>query len=93
VSDVFERNRRAWDAASDAYQARHGPQLTGDPAAWGVWSLPETELVLLGDVAARDVPGSGLRPPEGAITTYDAFAPSAWAHDFPTELLIRARRR
>jgi SAM-dependent methyltransferase len=55
VSDVYERNRRAWDAASDAYQARHGSQLAREPAAWGVWSLPERELALLGDVQGLDV--------------------------------------
>jgi hypothetical protein len=51
----FERNRRAWDAESDAYQERHGAQLRRRPKAWGVWSLPETEIGLLGTVAGRDV--------------------------------------
>jgi SAM-dependent methyltransferase len=55
MSEVFERNRYAWDAASDAYQARHGAQLRRDPAAWGVWSLAESELTLLDDVAGCDV--------------------------------------
>jgi SAM-dependent methyltransferase len=52
---VYEQNRRAWDATSDAYQAQHGSQLAAQPAGWGVWSLPESELGLLGDVAGRDV--------------------------------------
>lgn len=39
MSEDFERNRRA-DAA---------------PEAWGVWSLPEGELQMLGDVHDRDV--------------------------------------
>jgi SAM-dependent methyltransferase len=51
----FERNRRAWDAASDAYQARHREQLSRIPASWGLWSLPEDDLRLLGDVAGLDV--------------------------------------
>ncbi len=51
----FERNRRAWDGWSDEYQARHGAQLAAHPEAWGVWSLPESEVRLLGDVAGRDV--------------------------------------
>jgi SAM-dependent methyltransferase len=55
VSQYFERNRRAWDAESDAYQARHGSQLAGAAAAWGVWSLPEDDLNLLGEVRDRDV--------------------------------------
>lgn len=55
MSEDFERNRRAWDAASDAYQAAHGAQLAAAPEAWGVWSLPETELHMLGEVHERDV--------------------------------------
>jgi SAM-dependent methyltransferase len=51
----FERNRAGWDASSDAYQARHRAQLEAAPDAWGVWSLPESELQLLGDVCDRDV--------------------------------------
>jgi len=49
------RNRRAWDAASDDYQRRHGAQLAANAEAWGVWSLPESDLQLLGDVEGRDV--------------------------------------
>ncbi len=55
MTEAFELNRRAWDAASDDYQARHGAQLAASPQAWGIWSLPEAELGLLGDVAGRDV--------------------------------------
>jgi SAM-dependent methyltransferase len=55
VSEVFERNRRAWDAASDAYQARHGGQLNAAPLAWGIWSLPESDCALLGDLERCDV--------------------------------------
>lgn len=51
----YVRNRRAWDATSDDYQRRHGAQLASNAEAWGVWSLPESELQLLGDVAGRDV--------------------------------------
>lgn len=51
----FERNRRAWDKASDEYQRTHDAQLAANPQAWGVWSLPESELRLLGDVHGRDV--------------------------------------
>lgn len=51
----FQRNRRAWDAESDEYQARHAAQLAKNPMAWGVWSLPESELGMLGPVAGRDI--------------------------------------
>jgi SAM-dependent methyltransferase len=55
MSADFERNRAAWDATSDAYQAEHREQLARSPMAWGIWSLPESELQLIGDVAGRDV--------------------------------------
>ena len=48
-------NRHAWDAISDRYQAEHREQLTRSPKAWGIWSLPESEVQLLGGVAGRDV--------------------------------------
>jgi SAM-dependent methyltransferase len=49
------KNRVHWDGTSDAYQARHGEQLEANRLAWGVWSIPESELNVLGDVAGKDV--------------------------------------
>jgi SAM-dependent methyltransferase len=43
-------NREFWDREADRYQAEQGVQ-----AAWGVWSLPEAELNVLGEVAGKDV--------------------------------------
>jgi SAM-dependent methyltransferase len=48
-------NRRHWDQESDGYQAAHGEQLARHPLAWGVWSIPEDQLEILGDVFAKDV--------------------------------------
>lgn len=53
--DPTKRNRRAWNGRSDAYQAMHDPQLSGNPLAWGVWGIPEAQLAVLGDVEGRDV--------------------------------------
>lgn len=57
LSTDAAQNRAHWDQESDAYQARHGGQLegTGGGRCWGVWSIPEDELHVLGDVAGRDV--------------------------------------
>ena len=43
-------NREYWDREADRYQAEQAVR-----AAWGVWSLPEEELNVLGDVAGKDV--------------------------------------
>jgi SAM-dependent methyltransferase len=48
-------NRASWDAFSDEYQARHGEQLRATRLGWGTFSIPESELGALGDVAGMDV--------------------------------------
>ncbi len=49
-------NEQMWDAQSDSYQERHGPQLDkSGGAAWGLWQRTETDLQVLGDVAGKDV--------------------------------------
>ena len=50
-----ERNRTAWDAASDEYQERHREFIGQAEPRWGMWQLPESELQILGDVAGKDV--------------------------------------
>lgn len=52
MSEVSERNRRSWNAASDDYQAQHREQLAR-PLRWGVWGVPEAEIGALGDVAGH----------------------------------------
>jgi SAM-dependent methyltransferase len=49
------KNRRAWDRDADAYQRDHATQLGGRRPVWGVWSIPESRLGVLGDVAGLDV--------------------------------------
>lgn len=49
------RNREHWDREADSYQSLHGAQLARAPLAWGVWSIPESELHVLGDVRDKDV--------------------------------------
>jgi len=56
LDDHVRRNRTAWDADADAYQARNAATLiAGGGTAWGVWQVPESRLRVLGDVAGRDV--------------------------------------
>jgi SAM-dependent methyltransferase len=50
------RNRAAWDAYADEYQALHSEQLDASGGdAWGMWQVPEAELDVLGEVGGRDV--------------------------------------
>ena len=60
-------NRLAWDMASDAYQKLHGEQHAESPEGWGVWSLPEADLGLIGDVRDRDVLDYGCGAAHWAI--------------------------
>src|SRR5512141_1145628 len=51
-----DRNRSSWNADSDAYQERNGPQLAASGGmAWGVWQIPDAELRVRGDVRDRDM--------------------------------------
>ena len=67
LSGHARRNRVAWNADADDYQARHGQQLVGDAKAWGTWGLPESELGVLGDVAGRDILELGCGAAQGSI--------------------------
>ena len=50
------RNRVAWDAFSDEYQAKHAASLaTTGGLAWGTSRVPESALRVLGDVAGKDI--------------------------------------
>jgi ubiquinone/menaquinone biosynthesis C-methylase UbiE len=55
VKDHVRHNRKTWDAASAEYQAAHDDALTQRPLAWGAYRIPESDLRVLGDVAAQDV--------------------------------------
>lgn len=55
LTEHARRNRVYWDAESDEYEAQHSAQLAREPCSWGVWSIPEYELNVLGDVRDKDV--------------------------------------
>ena len=67
LSEHARRNRAAWNADADDYQAQHGQQLAGDGKAWGTWGLPESERGVLGEVAGRDVLELGCGAAQGSI--------------------------
>src|SRR4029450_4104725 len=74
LSGHERRNRAAWNADADDYQARHGRQLAGDGKAWSTWGLPESELGVLGAVAGRDVLELGCGAAQGSIQLAKAGA-------------------
>lgn len=56
LTEHARQNREAWNADSDAYQARNGAFLDQrEGLAWGVWQIPEHELGVLGEVSGKDV--------------------------------------
>jgi SAM-dependent methyltransferase len=67
AGDPARRNRAAWNADADDYQARHGRQLAGGGKAWGTWDHPESELQVLGEVAGRDILELGCGAAQGSI--------------------------
>ncbi len=46
-------NRRHWNSISRDYQAEHDPQIGAAPRLWGMFSIPDTQLDALGDVAGK----------------------------------------
>jgi hypothetical protein len=55
LSDHAGRNRAAWNADADDYQARGSQLVARGGMGWGAWHIPESELRVLGDVAGRDI--------------------------------------
>jgi len=55
LTDHARKNRAFWDRQAESYQSEHGKQLASVPLGWGVWSIPESELRVLGDVRGKDV--------------------------------------
>ncbi len=55
LTEHARKNRAHWNRLADSYQAEHGPPLARVPLGWGVWSIPESELRVLGDVREKDV--------------------------------------
>lgn len=53
--DHLDRNRAWWERSAESYQVRHAEQLPTRNPTWGVFSTPEAELGVLGEVAGRDV--------------------------------------
>ena len=55
ISIDAQKNRDGWGKYSGEYQKKHGEQLNRKDFVWGVWSIPETELKVLGDVKGKKV--------------------------------------
>ncbi len=56
LSEHVRKNRAMWEASSDSYEQRHALALSGEKAmAWGMWRIPEEELLVLGDVTGKDI--------------------------------------
>jgi SAM-dependent methyltransferase len=69
-ADHEHTNRAFWDADANAYQAAHASQLA-EPKVWGVWSIPEAHLGVLGDTRQLDVLELGCGAAQWAIALAD----------------------
>lgn len=55
LTEYARKNLEHWDRQSDDYEAQHSEQLNRNPMAWGCWSVPESQLHVLGEVSGKDV--------------------------------------
>ena len=91
LSDHEARNQDYWNAHADEYQAEHGAQLAVKGAAWGIWQIPEDELLVLGDVSGRDVVELGCGAAQWSIVLAQRGARPVGV-DLSEEQLAHARR-
>lgn len=50
MNHTARANRAHWDAKSAAYQERFDPLIGARPKLWGAWSIPESEVGVLGSL-------------------------------------------
>jgi SAM-dependent methyltransferase len=55
LTEHARRNQAAWDIKAPEYEARGRRAWSTDEPSWGIWSVPEAELRVLGDLG--DLPG------------------------------------
>jgi SAM-dependent methyltransferase len=55
LTEHARKNAARWDQQSDDYETRHSTQLAENSMAWGCWSIPESQLRVLGNVEGKDV--------------------------------------
>ncbi|MFZ0040456.1 MAG: class I SAM-dependent methyltransferase [Solirubrobacteraceae bacterium] len=92
LTPIARHNRDAWDAQSDEYQSRHGPQLEASGGdAWGVWQQSESELNVLGDVEGKDVLELGCGAAQWSIALHRRGARTTGL-DISERQLAHARR-
>jgi SAM-dependent methyltransferase len=63
----IKKNSTFWNQISAEYQRVHGAQLGIVELTWGVWSIPESQLHVLGDVAGKDVLEFGCGGAQGSL--------------------------
>ena len=91
-SDHALKNRAFWETISNSYEQRHAATLAGKNAmAWGLWRIPESELHILGKVAAKDILEFGCGAARWSIALAQAGARPVGL-DFSSQQLQHARR-
>jgi ubiquinone/menaquinone biosynthesis C-methylase UbiE len=89
--DDVRVNLASWEADSDAYQARNGPQLASDVLGWGAWHVPEDDVHALGDVRGLDALELGCGAAQFGLRVAGRGA-HVTGLDFSANQLAHARR-
>jgi SAM-dependent methyltransferase len=87
----IDKNRAHWNRQSAEYQRLHAEQLASAEPVWGVWSIPERELGVLGEVDGLDVLELGCGGAQWSIFLAQRGA-RVTGMDFSSEQLAWARR-
>ena len=66
-SEDARKNRDHWNRKSERWQATVGESLNASEPVWGVWSIPESQLQVLGPVRDKDVLDFGCGAAQWAI--------------------------
>jgi ubiquinone/menaquinone biosynthesis C-methylase UbiE len=86
LSDDARINRDSWDSFADEYQERHAPQLNRDDFVWGVWSIPESKLGILGDLRGKKVLELGCGAAQLSLAVHLAGGDAVGIDNSPKQL-------
>ncbi len=91
ISGDAKANRESWDSFADEYQSRHAQQLNRDDFVWGVWSIPESGLNILGELRGKKILELGCGAAQLSIAVHLAGGHAVAIDNSPRQL-VHARQ-